>query len=135
MSKTYNLDYEGVKQLEDAIKNYQEHAEEKITQYLHGKGYERFEKAIKNAMPESGRKWKKKKRAAKTAASLQDKNKSENLAVTIGAKTAYGYLYFPNDGSNTIHHHGNQRFFEKGVEAEKQEAANDMIELLTILEK
>lgn len=135
MSETYNLDYESVKQLEDAIKNYHEHADEKITQYLHGKGYEKFEKAIKNAMPESGRKWKKKKRAAKTAASLQDKNTSENLAVTIRAKTAYGYLYFPDDGSNTIHHRGNQRFLKKGVEIESHEVVNDMIEMLTTLEK
>lgn len=91
-----------------------------------------FEKAIHNAMPESGRKWRRKKAAAKKANSLQDKNKAENLAVTIRAKTTYGYLYFPDDGSNTLHHYGNQRFFESGIEQKETEAVNDMIELLML---
>lgn len=119
-----------VQKLEDTIKEYQEGAEEKINQYLHGKGYSMFDRAIHNAMPVSGRKWKGKKAAAKDAKSLQDKNKSDNLSVTIRAKTAYGYLYFPNDGSNTERHFGNQQFFQKGVEEKADEAVNDMIDVL-----
>lgn len=130
MSTQFILDDHQAEQLEETIKQYQEGAEGKINKYLHGKGYEAFEKSIYNAMPESGRKWRGKKKAARTAKSLQDKNKGEKLAVTIKAATAYGYLYFPNDGSNTEKHNGNQQFFEKGVEAKTEEAINDMIELL-----
>lgn len=132
MSVTYGLDYESAQRLQETIKQYQENAEKKINAYLHGKGYDMFEKAIHNAMPESGRKWKGKKTAAKAADSLQDKDKGENLAVTIRAKNAYGYLYFPDDGSNTLHHYGNQRFFERGIEQKEAEAVNDMIELLML---
>lgn len=131
MSVTYSVDYQQIEELESAIKQYQDGAEDKINRYLHGEGYDRFDTAIHNAMPESGRKWKGKKTAARQANSLQDKNKSENLAVTIRARTAYGYLYFPDDGSNTVHHQGNQRFFERGVEQETDTAINDMIEILT----
>lgn len=131
MSITYAIEDDQLTELEATIKQYQEGAEDTINRYLHGTGYSRFEAAIRNAMPESGRKWRGKKTAAKKANSLQDKNKNENLAVTIKARQAYGYLYFPDDGYNTINHFGNQRFFEKGVESETETAVNDMIELLT----
>ena len=116
MSVTYSMDYDSAKKLEETIQQYQKGAEEKINRYLHGKGYEMFNKAIHNAMPESGRSWKGKKASAKSANSLQDKDKSENLAVTIRAKTAYGYLYFPDDGSNTVKHAGNEQFMKRGAE-------------------
>lgn len=132
MSATYSLDYDKVQELQDTIQQYQEGAESKINHYLHGEGYDMFDKAIHNAMPESGRKWKGKKAAAKGAKSLQDKNKGENLAVTIRATTAYGYLYFPDDGSNTIHHYGNKQFFEKGVESKADKAVNDMLDALKL---
>ncbi len=132
MSTQFILDDHEAKELEETIKQYQEGAEEKINKYLHGKGYGVLDDSIHNAMPESGREWRGKKKQAKSAKSLQDKNKSEKLAVTIRATTAYGYLYFPNDGGNTKKHNGNQQFFEKGVEAKSEEVVNDMIELLKI---
>lgn len=134
MSITYSLDEGNVLELEETIKEYQDGAEEKINRYLHGEGYEMFEKSIQNAMPESNRNWRGKNVAAKDAKSLQDSNKSENLAVTIRAKTQYGYLYFPDDGSNTIRHQGNQHFFQRGVEEKASEAVNDLIDVLRFKE-
>ncbi len=132
MSVTYSLDYESALELQNTIQQYQDDAEGKINRYLHGEGYDMFDKAIHNAMPESGRKWRGKKTAAKGTKSLQDKNKSENLAVTIRATSAYGYLYFPDDGSNTIKHYGNQQFFEKGVESKADKAVNDILDSLKL---
>lgn len=135
MSITYSMDESNVLELEATIKEYQDGAEEKINKYLHGKGYEMFEKSIRSAMPESNRTWHGKKVAAKAARSLQDGNKSESLAVTIRAKTEYGYLYFPNDGTNTIHHQGNQQFFRKGVEEKENDAINSLIDALRFKEE
>ena len=39
------------------------------------------------------------------------------LTVTIAARGRYHYLYFPDDGSNTRRHVGNQEFMRRGAEA------------------
>ncbi len=130
MSVEFSLEYDDLKAFEEAVKAYPGNAEKKINKYLHGKGYSIFEKAIKNAMPVSGRTWKGKKNAAKTSNSIEDKNKDDNLSVTLHPPTRYNYLYFPNDGTNTERHIGNQRFFERGVEQESNQAINDMLDLL-----
>lgn len=135
MSITFSMDESNVIALEETIKEYQEGAEEKINRYLHDTGYSKFEQSIINAMPESGRQWKGKRTAAKNSKSLQDKDKNENLAVTIRARTEYGYLYFPNDGTNTVRHQGNQQFFKKGVEEKQDEAVNDLIDALRFKEE
>lgn len=46
---------------------------------------------------------------------------SENLAVTVTTKSKFNYLYFPDDGSNTRRHRGNQEFFVRGAEAATDE--------------
>lgn len=45
------------------------------------------------------------------------KESYENLSITIKSKTAFNYLYFPDDGSNTKHHRGMQQFMLHGTEA------------------
>lgn len=134
MSDGY-ITFDELDNLEQAIKDYGGDSEKQINTYLHGKGYDSFEKAIKNAMPSSGRKWKGKPSPARRSNSVRDKEKNENLAVTISAKKPYGYLYFPNDGSSTVHHFGNQQFFERGVEQETDNAINDMLDLLKFEKK
>ncbi len=122
------VDYGEWEALEEAMKAYEGDVEKKVNGYLHGKGYEAFEKAIRNAMPQSDRKGK--TRHAKTSKSIQDKYPSANLTLTIASKKPFGYLYFPNDGSNTKHHYGNQQFFERGVEQKTNQVIEDMVELL-----
>lgn len=87
-------------------------------------GQEMIEK-ITPLLPTSGRKWKGKKKAAKTAQPFRQE--FGNLSVTVKTKTAYHYLYFPNDGSNTIKHYGNQQFMYRGTE----KAVPDIIERCT----
>ena len=55
---------------------------------------------------------------------LQQVN-NETLAVTIRSRPAYNYLYFPDDGSNTLRHAGGQHFFQSGAE----ESADQIIDL------
>ena len=106
-----------------AAKNFPGNAEKVINEVLHTEGRQLIQEGIRNLMPESGRSWKGKKAAAKDAKSLTDKK--GNLSITVHTKTAYNYLYFPDDGSNTRKHVGNQQFFLKGAES-KQESIIDL---------
>lgn len=116
----------GLDRLYEQIREYPQNAEEKITGYLHAKGYERMERSIQNAIPVSARR----KKHARDAKALMDREKDSNLSVTIGTREKYHYLYFPDDGSTTLHHAGNQQFFEKGVEKEETNIINEMLDLL-----
>ena len=44
------------------------------------------------------------------------KESFENLSILIKSKTAFNYLYFPDDGSNTKRHQGMQQFMLHGME-------------------
>ena len=85
-----------------------------VNDVFHNEGTELIKEGITILLPVSGRKWKKKKRAAKVAKPFKSIN--SNLAVTVFARSGYGYLYFPDDGSNTKKHEGNQHFMLKGAE-------------------
>ena len=67
-------------------------------------------------LPSSGRRWKGKKRPARSAMPRSFDQDDDLLAVTIAARGVYHYLYFPDDGSNTRKHAGNQQFMYRGAE-------------------
>lgn len=75
--------------------------------------------AIMTLLPESGRKWKGKRKAAKQSAPFMQTN--GELSVTVKTKNAYNYLYFPDDGTNTRRHHGEQYFMYGGAEIKQDE--------------
>ena len=100
-------------ELEEMFSQY-EHAEDVINSVLHKEGAERIKKEIINILPVSGRHWRGKAKAAKYAQPFTQKD--GNLSVTIKSRGKYGYLYFPDDGSNTIKHFGNQKFMQRGAE-------------------
>ena len=126
MPSKYNVDFDN---LDRVIINFQKtgyRAEKAINDVLHSYAGTAIEENIRPFMPESGRKpWEGKKKAAKQAKPF--KKIKGNLSVTVTTKTPYCYLYFPNDGSNTKRHRGNQQFMYKGVE----QAAPDIIEQCT----
>ena len=105
--------------LQQAMKDFQGNTEEVINDVLHNEAGPLVEDAIQRLMPVSGKNWRGKKKAAKTANSLKSVN--ENLAVTIKTTKAYQYLYFPDDGSSTRRHAGNQQFFKRGGESQTDE--------------
>lgn len=105
--------------LENAMQAYQGDVESTVNEVLHNQAGELIQDEIKRLMPVSGRTWKGKKAPAKTAKSLQIVG--GNLSVTVTTKKAYSYLYFPDDGTNTQKHVGNQRFFPKGAENKTEE--------------
>ena len=116
------LNYSELDNLQTLMKEYEGNVEDAINDVLHNQAGTLIANSVRNLIPVSGKSWKGKAPAAKTGKSLTNIN--ENLAVTTTTTKKYQYLYFPNDGTSTQRHAGNQQFFEKGGEAVK----NDIIE-------
>ena len=100
----FTLDARQHETLIKAMQIYGNQAGKAVDDVLHNEGAALIKEEIMRLLPESGRKWKGKKRAAKHAQPFTQKN--ESLAVTIRTKSGYHYLYFPDDGSNTRNHVG-----------------------------
>ena len=121
---SFTMDYSEIDSLTTAMQQYGEGALREINDVLHGEGGAKIKEAIQLLIPASGRTWKGKKAPASVANSLQQVN-NEQLAVTIKSRSAYNYLYFPDDGSNTLHHAGGQHFMQQGAE----DTADQIIEM------
>lgn len=104
-------------------------AESVISEYLWEQGGKLIKESIHKILPVSGRKaWNGKKAAAKSTDPFTEDH--ENLSVTVKAKGYYHYLYFPDDGSNTVHHYGNQQFMYSGAENVSEEIGNEIVKKL-----
>lgn len=118
--------------LQRAIQLYSGDAERTVNDVLHNEGGELIKEEIMRLLPESGRTWKGKRRAAKQAQPFSQKN--ENLAVIVRTVSAYHYLYFPDDGSNTKNHIGYKgrprEFMYKGAENQTSEIIDRCINRL-----
>lgn len=105
-----------------AIEQFPGNAERAINDVLHGSGAELIQERIRKYMPVSD---KKKGSHAVDSASLT--SIGSNLAVTTKSTKKFNYLYFPDDGTNTRRHVGNQQFFLRGAE----DASGEIVDLLT----
>jgi hypothetical protein len=129
-----HVDISGVEKLERALKNFTGNAEDAINSVLHNEGGQIIQDEIRSLMPTSGKHWKGKKSPAKTSESLR--NTTENLAVWVRSAKSHQYLYFPDDGTNTRRHVGNQQFFRRGAESARDEIIDRCIgKLKTNFEK
>nr|DAZ49018.1 MAG TPA: type I neck protein [Caudoviricetes sp.] len=99
-----------------------------INEYLHEKGGEIIRDNIQKILPVSGRTWRGKKPAASQTNPFLIKK--ENLAVVVKTKGTYNYLYFPDDGTNTEHHAGNQQFMFRGATDSQDRIVNEVIDEL-----
>lgn len=125
----FKLDAAEFDRLTERIKEYQGDAENAINEVLWGEGAQLISAAIMELLPRSGRTWQGKKRAAKDAAPFSQEN--DNLSVIVRSKHGYNYLYFPDDGSNTKKHEGNQHFMFRGAENEQERIIDLCIAKLT----
>ena len=110
------FDAEQVDGLVDLMEQYGDLAKKAINEILHEEGAEEIKKEITRLLPASGRRWKGKKRPARSAMPRGFDQDEDLLSVTIAARGGYSYLYFPDDGFNTKRHAGNQQFMYKGAE-------------------
>lgn len=117
------MDYREVEELQKALEGFSGNSLRIINEVLHGEAGELIAEKAQRLLPASGRKWKKKKTAAGRTMPFQ-KDTAEMLAVTVKSKTGYQYLYFPDDGSNTRRHAGNQQFMRRGAEGATEDIIN-----------
>lgn len=118
----FEMDKKEIDRLYSTIKNFPGTAEKSINSVLYEEAPPIITDEIKRLMPVSGANWNGKKPAAKQAKSITERSKERrNLSIVVGTVSDYHYLYFPDDGTNTIHHAGNQQFFERGGKASSSE--------------
>ncbi len=127
MSKL-SLNISEVDNLQRAMQEYQGDTEQMINDVLHKEAGQLIHNAIKLLIPRSEKEWKGKNPPARTSNSLQKVN--ENLAVIVKSRKDYNYLYFPDDGTNTRRHVGNQQFFQRGGEEKTDEIIDRCIKKL-----
>lgn len=115
----FKINFSEVERLQQVLEEYKGDAEKAINDVLHNEAGDMAQEAIYRLMPRSN---KSKGRHAKDSKSLR--NVFGNLSVTVTTAKKFQYLYFPDDGSSTRRHAGNQRFFERGGNA----VADDIVE-------
>jgi hypothetical protein len=129
----FDIDATEVDRLVQVLQKYQGNTENAINDVLHNEAGQLIHDEIKLLMPVSGKTWKGKAPAAKTAKSLTIDTK-QNLAVTVKTTKRYHYLWFPDDGSNTYLHVGKngvpQEFFKRGGENKQSEIIDRCIQRL-----
>jgi len=99
-----------------------------IDSYLTGEGGDLIKQGIHDLLPVSGRKWRGKKAAAKSTDPF--KKTPGSLSVRVHTTGNYHYLYFPDDGSSTIRHYGDQQFMLQGAEDKAENIGTHIINKL-----
>lgn len=125
----FEMDTKEIERLHKAIRNFPGDAEKSINEVFHNDAPPIVSESIKRLIPTSGRNWRGKAPAAKSAKSSVTERKDErgNLSFAVGTTGKYHYLYFPDDGTNTRRHIGNQQFFKRGGEAKQAEIVDRCI--------
>lgn len=113
MSDNLTLDASEFDRLASAVAEYGDEAEKGINEVLHQEAGPIIAKRINPLIHPSGRKFKGHRASAKSS-DWQRYDTDANISVTVGTKTKFHYLYFPDDGSNTRNHAGNQQMFYRG---------------------
>jgi hypothetical protein len=121
----FEIDAKEIERLYNTVKNFPGNAEKSINEVFHNDAPPIVSEEIKRLMPVSGKTWKGKAPAAKSAKSLTDE--TGNLSFTVKTTSKYHYLYFPDDGTNTQRHVGNQQFFKRGGENKQTEIVDRCI--------
>lgn len=129
---TFTLNSDQFEQLQTAMERYSGNAGREINDVLHKEGGMLINEEIMRLLPASGRTWNGKKPAAKSTQPFVQDNGT--LSVTIRTKSAYNYLYFPDDGTDTQRHIGYKGkprdFMQKGAENKTSEIIDRCINRL-----
>lgn len=126
-SKNYwQLDFRGLRELEEKMKQIPGRSEVAINDVLHNKGIPITIEAIQPDIPVST--WKNRVRDKKHARDTKNPQAAEkqNLAFTIRPKPRFNYLKYPDLGIGQSQHNPPQHFMNKGL----KKAAPKIIEEL-----
>lgn len=130
MSGNVSLSAREFDRLMAAAQAYPENAEKAINDVLHKQAGPLISQRINPLIHPSGRTFKG-HRASAVASDWPRYDIDENLAVSVGTKRRWRYLYFPDDGSNTKNHAGGQHFFLRGAQAASPEVVQRCIDAMT----
>lgn len=129
MSATFSLDPSSLEGIAQRLLQAGGDVEGAINEVLHERAGQVIADRISPLIHPSGRTFK--GHSASAAASDWPRfDTGANLAVEVGTKPRFHYLYFPDDGSNTRRHAGGQRFMERGAQAAEQEITSLCIEAI-----
>ena len=121
----FRLEVQEIEKLQKAMQEYQGDTESAINEVLHNEAGDMAQEGIFRLMPRSA---KTKGKHARDSKSLRNVN--GNLSVTVTTQKKFQYLYFPDDGTNTRRHVGNQQFFMRGGESVQDEIVDRCIQRL-----
>lgn len=79
-------------------------------------------------MPVSGRRFR--GHSSPARGSAWQRYTPEGAGIEVAASGARRYLYFPDDGTNTVRHAGNQQFFPRGAQAAAPDVAEGALDAL-----
>ena len=135
MAIVFMLDSGRIEQVANYTKLYGLIARQQISDVIQNQAGTLIEDNIRQFMPVSNvTPWKGKAAHAKSSKSLRHSGE-DDLAIVVRTTKKYQYLYFPDDGSSTRRHAGNQQFFLRGAEASKAEIMERCInKLITTFE-
>lgn len=111
----FNIETDDFERLLSAMEEYGDGALEALNEVIHSSGADIYE-AIDPLIHSSGRTFKGHSSGAK-GSHWQRYDTDEDLVITVGTTGSRHYLYFPDDGSNTKRHYGDQQFMRRGAEA------------------
>lgn len=115
MSGTFDLEADQFDGLVTSMRKFGEGAADIVSDVIHSSGDD-IKREIDPLIHSSGRTFKGHTTSAK-GANWQRYDTGESLAITVATTASRRYLYFPDDGSNTERHYGDQQFMRRGAEA------------------
>ena len=124
----WKIDATEIDELEKRMSQFGGRAEKIINGVLHNYAGQEIITHVTPLVPESGRTWKGKKKPARLSQPFREER--GNLYVVVKTKTAYNYLYFPDDGENTYRHNGDQEFMRRGAEAATENIIDQCVTIL-----
>ena len=138
MAETFYMDYSIFDELKEKMDEFGTGSGKVIAGVLQTQGAEIIKRDIQKLLPKGKRTWKKHRQHAKDAQPFTatdasgsiirgGKTVNDQATIWIYARGKWGYLYFPDDGSNTLRHAGNQHFMQRGAEDSRQEIINRCI--------
>ena len=124
----WKIDATEIDELEKRMSQLGSRAEKIINGVLHNYAGQEIITHVTPLVPESGRTWKGKKKPARLSQPFREEQ--GNLYVVVKTKTAYNYLYFPDDGENTYRHFGDKEFMRRGAEAATENIIDQCVTIL-----
>lgn len=112
---TLSLDDGSFERLVESMQRFGEGAADVVSDVVHESGDEIY-REIDPLIHPSGRIFRGHTSSAR-GSQWQRYDTSEPLAITVSTVSSRHYLYFPDDGSNTKKHYGDQQFMLRGAEA------------------